>query len=58
MQQHHIKSLELLDKFISETPENELKDLIKYFENLDIPGITFEEYMNIYGRNYLKNYGK
>lgn len=40
------KSLELLDKFIAETPPAELADLIATYEKLDIKGPTFDEYLN------------
>lgn len=42
----HKKSLELLDKFIAETPPAELTRLIAQYENLDIKGPTFDEYLN------------
>lgn len=39
--------MELLNQFISKTPTDELAKLISKYENLDIEGPTFDEYLDI-----------
>lgn len=43
---NHKKSLALLDKFLSETPEAELKEILSRIDNLEIDGPTIPEYFN------------
>ena len=41
-----IKSLEILSKFVADTPKDELQALIQEFEELSIEGPTFDQYLN------------
>lgn len=43
---NHKRSLELLDRFLSETPERELKEIFSRIDNLEIEGPTISEYFN------------
>jgi len=44
MDKQHEKSLELLDKFLKETPPEEIKKMIKKIDEMNIEGPTISEY--------------
>lgn len=44
LNQQHIKSLELLSKFIADTPKEQLDIFIKKYEDMGIEGPTFSQY--------------
>lgn len=46
------KSLELLDKYFNETPEEEIKKNLEYFDRLDFEGPTWNEYVGDFEREY------
>lgn len=46
MMDRHKKSLELFDKFLAETNEQEFNAILNSIEQLDIEGPTVDEYFN------------
>ncbi len=45
LRRDQIESLELLSKFVAETPKGDLQALIDQYSNLNIDGPTFAEYL-------------
>lgn len=47
----HKQSIELLDKFLRETPPEQLNELIKKYDEMEIEGPTLTEYLSQFGNN-------
>lgn len=48
MKAHLKKSLELLDKYFNETPNHIIDKEISFFDKLDIEGISFNKYIELF----------
>ena len=57
MKTHLKKSLELLDKYLKETPKRIIKKELLFYDNLDFEGLSFKEYVKLFNGVY-KRLGK
>lgn len=51
MNPKQIKSLDLLRQFVQETGTEEIREMVKVFQERDPRGITFEQYLKELNRN-------
>lgn len=52
MEAHLLKSLELLDKYLAETPSEEIQAKIEEYDKMEIEGPTLEEYLNSFNQAF------
>jgi hypothetical protein len=48
MKAHLKKSLELLDKYLNETPKHIIDEELSFFDKLDYEGISFNKYIELF----------
>lgn len=48
MKTHLKKSLELLDKYLKETPKNIVEKELSFYDNLDFEGLSFNGYVELF----------
>ena len=57
MKTHLKKSLELLDKYLKGIPKRIIKKELLFYDNLDLEGLSFKEYVKLFNSVY-KRLGK
>ncbi len=57
MKAHLKKSLELLDKYLNETPKHIINEELSFFDKLDYEGVSFNKYIELFNIDTFNQFG-